>query len=83
MIILDEKKLIFSAHLSRSCWFLHPPFTKIFFSETAWPGQSKPNFNVEPPWEGGTKVCINGPGHMTKMAPIPMVKAPIYCPGVY
>ena len=21
-----------------------------------------------PPWEGGTKVCINGPGHMTKMA---------------
>ena len=31
-------------------------------------GQSKPNFMIEPPWEGGTKVCINGPGHMTKMA---------------
>ena len=25
-------------------------------------------FFVEPPWERGTKVCINGPGHMTKMA---------------
>ena len=23
---------------------------------------------MEPPWEGGTKVYINGPGHMTKMA---------------
>ena len=35
-------------------------------------GQSKPNFYVEPPWEGGTKVCINGPGHMTKMATMPI-----------
>ena len=25
-----------------------------------------------PPWEGGTKVCINGPGHMTKMAAMPI-----------
>ena len=24
------------------------------------------------PWEGGTKVCINGPGHMTKMAAMPI-----------
>ena len=23
---------------------------------------------MESPWEGGTKVCINGGGHMTKMA---------------
>ena len=23
---------------------------------------------VEPPWGGGTKECINGPGHMTKMS---------------
>ena len=35
-------------------------------SETALPIKAK--FYVEPPWEGGTKVCINGPGHMTKMA---------------
>ena len=33
-------------------------------------GQIKPN--LEPPWEGGTKVYINGPGHMTKMAAIPV-----------
>ena len=30
-------------------------------SETAWPIKAK--FNVEPPWEGGMKVYINGPGH--------------------
>ena len=40
------------------------------FSETAWPIKAK--FYVEPPWEGGTKVCINGPGHMTKMAATPI-----------
>ena len=34
-------------------------------------GRLKPNFKyVEPPWDGGTKVCSNGPGHMTKMAHI-------------
>ena len=27
---------------------------------------------MEPSWEGGTKVCINGPGHMTKMAAMPI-----------
>ena len=26
---------------------------------------------MEPPWDGGTKVCSNGPGHMTKMAATP------------
>ena len=25
-----------------------------------------------PLWEGGTKVCINGPGHITKMAAMPI-----------
>ena len=25
-------------------------------------------FHVEPPWNGGTIVCSNGPCHMTKMA---------------
>ena len=38
----------------------------IFSSETALPIKAK--FYLEPPWEGGTKVYINGPGHMTKMA---------------
>ena len=27
---------------------------------------------MEPPWEGGTKVYINGPGHMTKRAAMPI-----------
>ena len=45
-------------------------FSNIFSSETAWPIKAK--FDVESPWEGGTKVCINGPGHMTKMAAMPI-----------
>ena len=45
-------------------------FSNIFSSETAWPIKVK--FYVEPPWEGGTKVFINGPGHMTKMAATPI-----------
>ena len=49
---------------------VRPPFSKIFSSETAWPIKAK--FYVEPPWEGGTKVYINGPGHMTKMAATPI-----------
>ena len=47
-----------------------PPFSKIFSSETAWPIKAK--FYVEPPWEEGTKVYINGLGHMTKMAAMPI-----------
>ena len=27
---------------------------------------------MEPPWEGETKVCINGPGHLIKMATMPI-----------
>ena len=41
-------------------------FSNVFCSETALPIKAK--FFVDPPWEGGTKVYINGPGHMTKMA---------------
>ena len=70
------------AHLSRRLtgeligypWIRRPasvrPFTfSNISSETAWPIEAK--FYVEPPWEGGTKVCINRPGHMTKMAATP------------
>ena len=46
----------------------HPPFSNVFSSETAWPIKAK--FYVNPPWEGGTKVSINGPGQVTKMAAI-------------
>ena len=45
-------------------------FSNVFSSETALPIKAK--FYVEPPWEGGTKVYINGPGHMTKMAVMPI-----------
>ena len=47
-----------------------PSFTisKIFSSETTGPIKAK--LHVEHPLEVGTKVCINGPGHMTKMAAI-------------
>ena len=45
-------------------------FSNVFSSETAWPIKAK--FYVEPPWEGGTKVYTNGPGHITKMAAMPI-----------
>ena len=44
--------------------------SNVFSSETAWPVKAK--FYLEPPWEGGMKVYINGPGHMTKMAAMPI-----------
>ena len=40
-------------------------FSNVFCFEEA-------KFYVEPPWEGGTKDCINGPGHITKMAAMPI-----------
>ena len=47
-----------------------PQTSNIFSSETAWPIKVK--FHIELPWDGGMKVCSNGPGHMTKMAPKPI-----------
>ena len=44
--------------------------SNVFSSKTAWPIKAK--FYVEPRWEGGMKVYINGPGHMTKMATMPI-----------
>ena len=32
----------------------------------------KVKFHMAPPWDGGMKVCSNGPGHMTKMAAMPI-----------
>ena len=45
-------------------------FSNIFSLETALPIEAK--FYVAPPWDTGTKVCSNGPGHMTKLAAIPI-----------
>ena len=44
--------------------------SNIFCSETT--GHIEANFHVESPWDGGTKVSPNGPGHMTKMAAMPI-----------
>ena len=45
-------------------------FSNIFSSETTGPIEAK--FHMEPPWDRGTKVCSNGPGHLTKMAAMPI-----------
>ena len=39
-------------------------------SETAWPIKVKSH--MEPPRDGATKCCSNDPGHMTKMAAMPI-----------
>ena len=43
---------------------------KHFLSETTGPIEAK--FHMEPSWDGGTIICSNGPGHMTKMAAMPI-----------
>ena len=50
----------------------HPSsrFSNIFSSETTGPIEAK--FHMESQWDGGTKVCIFGLGHMTKMAAMPI-----------
>ena len=52
------------------CVYCMSTFSNIFSSETTGPIEAK--FHMEPPWDGGTKVCSNGPGHMTKMAAKPI-----------
>ena len=45
-------------------------FSNIFSSETTGPIEAK--FHMESLWDGGTKVYSNGPGHMTKVAAMPI-----------
>ena len=45
-------------------------FSKLFFSETAWPIKAK--FNMKHLQEGGTNVYINDLGHMAKIATMPI-----------
>ena len=87
LFLPEARNLFFLAHLSQRLtgeligypWIRRPssvvvvrPFTfsNIFSSGTAWPIKAK--FYVESPREGGTKVYINSPGHMTKMAAMPI-----------
>ena len=44
----------------------HPHSLNILSSETT--GPIKVKFHLQLLWDGGTKICSNGPGHMTKMA---------------
>ena len=60
MIIKDQGH---SLTLVQGHWDL--TFSNYFSLETARPVEAK--FRVEPPWDGGTKGCSNGPGHMTNM----------------
>ena len=64
--ILAHKELI-----GYSCSSVHPfIISNTFSSETACPIKAK--FYMEPPWVGGTKVCWQHLGHMTKMATTPI-----------
>ena len=45
-------------------------FSNVFSSEITGPIEAK--FHMEPPWDGGTEVCSNGRGHLTKMAAMPI-----------
>ena len=69
-LLASQGELIVYPSSRRPSVIRRPPFSKIFSSKTACPIKAK--FYVEPPWEGGTKVYINGPGHMTKMAAMPI-----------
>ena len=41
-------------------------FSNTFSAETTGPIETK--FHGKPLWNGGTKVCSNGPGHIAKKA---------------
>ena len=62
--------IVYPCSVVRPSSVRRPPFSKIFFSETAWPIKAK--FYMKHLWEGGTNVYINNPGHMTKMAAMPI-----------
>ena len=49
---------------------LDSTFSNFFSLETARPIEAK--FHVDHPWDGGTEICLNRPGHMTKMAAMPI-----------
>ena len=84
---MNKKQLLlfkFLAHLSRRLiWWAYrigrPPSSIVrcmssstlfnhFLHRNHWASQSR----MELLWDGGTKVCSNGPGHMTKMVAMPI-----------
>ena len=67
-------KILACSQVSERCPLSY--LSKVFSSETTWPIRAK--FYAEPPWEGGTKLCTNGPGHMTKIAAMPIYGKNLY-----
>ena len=47
-------------------------FKHIFLRNKKADWRIEAKFHVEPPLDGGTKVCSNGPRHMTKMTAMPI-----------
>ena len=64
---LNRQKKKYTQVVVCPCYIM---FSNIFFSETPWPINAK--LHVESPWKVGKEVYINGPGHMTKMATMPI-----------
>ena len=62
-----QRSRSFIDHGPRSLRFT---FSNFFSLETARSIEAK--FHVEPPLDGGVKVCSNGPGHMTNIAAMPI-----------
>ena len=72
---LNENMKLYEYQRSRSFTDLGPNlsdsiFLNFFSSITTWPIEAK--FYMEPAWDGGTKAYSNGPGHMTKVATMPI-----------
>ena len=72
---LNEYMKLYEYQRSRSLSNLIPNlsdsiFLNFFSSITTKPIEAK--FHVEPPWDRGTKACSNGPGHMSKVAAMPI-----------
>ena len=68
---LNEYMKLYEYQRSRSFIDVSPNlsdliFLNFFSSITTKPIEAR--FHVEPPWDGGTKACSNGPDYMTKMA---------------
>ena len=66
---------LYAYQMSRSFTDLGPDlsdliFVNFFSSITTRPIKAK--FYVEPPWNERTKASSNGPGHMTKIAAMPI-----------
>ena len=71
-----------------SSLYVRSQCSNVFFYETTWLFIQVVKFHIEHPLEGGTKVCINGHDHKTKMVAIPIYGKNIYKssspePGVY